>query len=342
MAAVATDQVLPLYQELAALMRAGVPLGPGLRAFAGDLRGSLATLASDLADRIERGEPIADALTGIAPNQRAYAAVLAAGLRSGEPAAALENVVETAVRYQQLRQALWAELIYPAFLLVLGLGLVGFSMSKLLPVSVRASTAFDAMNPEMEAALTVVPWYEAARPWLPWLITIAAIAVAWLIVRATSPHADPGKRLHLFARMRAAHAQARFLDLLALLVEHRVPLPDALVLAGEGSHWKSLSQAANEAAAQLRTGQPPRREPPLPAATGWLFHAENAGEHLPLLRREAQHARRHAERMGRAIVAWLPVMLTLLIGVGYVVLLAAINLGPFLNLLHRMSQPLNG
>src|SRR4051812_41232008 len=68
------EQLLLLHQELAALARAGLPLDGGLRALAHELPGRLGQLANELAERLERGENVAEALrTSGTPQERVYA-----------------------------------------------------------------------------------------------------------------------------------------------------------------------------------------------------------------------------------------------------------------------------
>jgi general secretion pathway protein F len=342
MASATTEHVLSLYQEIAALLRAGVPLDSGLRAFASDLPGNAGRLAKELATRLEQGQPLHQAIAEIDPQQRVYAAVLAVGMKSGKPAEALESLVATATRYQRLRRSLGAEFIYPLFLLLLGYGLWEFALRNLVPVGAAMSEKFDAPNPVVQLLQSTPQWLTAAGNLSLLFIVLVVAMLLWFLRKATSLQADPGKRLHLFARLRAAHAHARFLDMLALLVEQAVPLPDAVTLAGEASQWQALALAAKQVGEQLRRGERPRAESPIPAPTLWLLTGDRAARHLSLLRREAEHYRRQTDRLSRWMVTWLPLGATLVIGIGYVVLLAFVNLGPFLNLMLRLSRPDNG
>ena len=52
---------------------------------------------------------------------------------------------------------------------------------------------------------------------------------------------------------------ASFADLLALLIEHNVPYPEALVLAGEASGDRAMARSSRELAAAVERGLAPRR-----------------------------------------------------------------------------------
>ena len=81
------DQLLALNEEIAALVRAGLPLGRGLLEAGRDVRGRLGRIAGVLGRRMNRGEGLAEALEA---ERRAipplYRAVVEAGARAG-PAA---------------------------------------------------------------------------------------------------------------------------------------------------------------------------------------------------------------------------------------------------------------
>ena len=56
------DQLVALNDEMAALVRAGVPLDRGLQGLGEDLPGRLGRFARQLAERLSHGEALSDAL----------------------------------------------------------------------------------------------------------------------------------------------------------------------------------------------------------------------------------------------------------------------------------------
>ena len=118
------DQLLALNDEIAALVRAGIPLERGLQVAGRDLRGRLGRLASALGQRLSRGESLSDALRG---EERAvpplYRAVVEAGARSGRLTVALEGLAEYVRGYSEARTAIGLALWYPLLVLALAYGL---------------------------------------------------------------------------------------------------------------------------------------------------------------------------------------------------------------------------
>ena len=100
------DELAAINDELAALVRAGVPLEPGLARLGSEMPGRLGRRARALAERLQGGEALEDVLDD--PRMgfpRMYTAILRAGQRSGRLAPALELFAET--QAPSILQAVW-------------------------------------------------------------------------------------------------------------------------------------------------------------------------------------------------------------------------------------------
>ena len=112
--AISLDELIALNDEIAALVRAGVPLDRGLWRLGGDLGGRLGRLAARLGEGLGRGESLAAALGGSdAGFPPFYCAVVEAGARTGRLAAALETVAGGTRRLADARRMVVASMIYP-------------------------------------------------------------------------------------------------------------------------------------------------------------------------------------------------------------------------------------
>ena len=98
------DQLLALNEEIAALVRAGVPLDRGLLDAGRDVRGQLGRIAGALGRRLGRGESLVAALgaerKAIPP---LYRAVVEAGTRAGRLPVALEGMARYVRGYSEAR-----------------------------------------------------------------------------------------------------------------------------------------------------------------------------------------------------------------------------------------------
>ena len=178
------DQLLALNAEIAALVRAGVPLERGLVVAGRDLRGRLGRIATALSLRLSRGESLSQALEGegqaIPP---LYRAVVEAGARSGQLPIALEGLARYVRGYTEARSAIGLALWYP--LIVLSLAYVLFVAMVGLVVP-RFVGAFDSLELAVPAPLR---WMSLA-----WRIP-AVLVAGWAGLPGCAPRCvDPNRR----------------------------------------------------------------------------------------------------------------------------------------------------
>ncbi|HEX8200909.1 MAG TPA: type II secretion system F family protein, partial [Isosphaeraceae bacterium] len=174
------EDLIALNDEIAALVRAGVPLERGLRDVGGALRGRLGAIAQTLGERMSRGESLAQALDaerGWIP--RVYRAVVEAGLRGGRLAAALEGLAGFARRVVELRKAIGLALIYPVLVMMVAYALfVGFVVV-IAPRFVEALRSFQIAGPSPAYALARLG--ETAPYWAPvGPVLLLLLAVGWV------------------------------------------------------------------------------------------------------------------------------------------------------------------
>ena len=345
---VSLDQLVALSDEIAALSRAGVPLDKGLRELGRDLPGRLGRLASEFGRRLEGGEDLAKIVGqsgGALPP--AYRAVLQAGLRAGRLPAALEEVARTARRISHLRATLGTALLYPLVVLAIAWGLFLFVLSRPLPVMLRVMQDVGIDTLWWQDTVTRITSGLHAWGWL--LPAVVTLWLAWLWYRTGRVAA--GAELHpLLAwgalgslrRMQRAGRMAAMTDLLALLIQHEVPLDEAIELASAASGSPRLAAGGRELAERIRRGQvggaAPRGFAPLLA---WMLTAGAMQRNLPqILHRAAQAYRDEFHRRYRWIELYVPLVATALVAGGIVAIYALLSLGPWIAVMHRLADPL--
>ncbi len=170
------DQLAALNDEMAALARAGVPLDRGLLDVGGDLPGRLGRIVHQIGQRLEQGETIEQVL-GDESLPPAYRAVVAAGVRSGRLAVALEGVSTVIRRAAEMRRMVAVSLVYPLIVIALAYLLFVFLVLMCLPVMLAT---YQSLLPNGRG-LTILQWIVSTAPsWLPWLPPVGmAVLVAW-------------------------------------------------------------------------------------------------------------------------------------------------------------------
>ncbi|WP_165251445.1 type II secretion system F family protein [Paludisphaera soli] len=247
-----------LSEHVAGVARSGLPLGPGLRALAeessaGEFRRSLLGLA----DAIERGVPLEEAIEGeagsIPPHFRG---LIRAGLRSGDLGEVLGRFSAIASIGAELKRSFWISLAYP--LLAIGLALVLFVLVDALVVSKFEDTFRDFGLSLPLVTVFLLKLSHAVRVGWPALLTLVLVLfAAWLGLGLASSRA---RRNSLFARIPIVGslwrytAWTEFCHLLAVLLESRLPLPEALRLTGAGVEDADVDLACRAMARQVEQG----------------------------------------------------------------------------------------
>lgn len=341
------DDLIALNDEIAALVRAGVPLDRGLFDLGRDLPGQLSRVSTALAERISRGEDLAAAVDASRDQfPPLYQAIVAAGSRSGRLAAALEGLAVTARRIAELRQVAATALIYPVIVFLLGwllfVGFVTFFVPQVLP----SFRDFHARSADWLATFASLgasaAWW---APLGPGVVLLVVAVWSWRSGQALSLSAGrwlawvPGARqlLHWCTL-------ATFCDLLALLVDQGVPLAEGLRLAARASGDRSLTAEAEHLAAAIERGAGPeeylKHAEHFPPLAAWFLSAGQQAKVLgTALRHAAASYHERARQRAEAVQTFLPVSLTLVVGGTTALVYALLLFVPWVNLLKTLATP---
>ena len=342
------DDLIALNDEIAALARAGMPLERGLSQVGEDLPGKLGAITTALGERLSRGESLADALAAEGSRfPRLYRAVVEAGVRAGRLPAALEGVANYARHYAEARRAIGAALFYPLIVVALASGLFTFLVTMVLPRFAVAFNEFRIKPSKVLNALLRVG--EASNYWVPLLpLGFVLIVVLWLW-SGRAAALSPGRSGNLLrwmpwaGPMLAQYEAANFADLLALLLEHNVPYPDAIVLCSEASGDPVLAHDGGVLASEVAFGESPRMalrgRNAFPPLLRWLLATgQQQGDLVTALRHMAGLYRRRARHLAETIRLWLPMILLFVIGATATLVYALTLFIPFTSMLQELAR----
>ncbi len=348
------DELLALNDEIAALVRVGVPLEQGLQRLAEEMPGRCGRTASLLAERLQQGIPLEQVL---AENPQVfppvYRAMVEAGMRSGRLSAALETVARSARRLAEARTAVAQGFIYPLLVFLIGWGLLVF-------FSVAIAPRFLSMIREIEhpsyglglskAVLTGL--YNLAPTAAIWGLAVPAIVVFlatmwWMRARCASLMQTRVADALLgwlpwTGRMLRTYRVATLTDLLASLLEHSVPLDRALELSAGAVGEPGMIRAAERAAEAVRRGEPLESVriggAALPPLLRWLMAAgAQRGAMAASVRHAAEVYRQRAAWQGETARVFLPILLTLAIGGTVTLLYALLVLGSWFAVMRSLG-----
>ncbi len=323
-----------LNQEIAALVRAGVPLESGLAMAGASGGGAQEVLMLRLAQRLREGQSFAEALhTEGGELPRLYRAVVEAGARTGRLPEALESLATFAQQTLQLRRRIDLALMYPALVLLMAGVLFAWLVAFWVP---RLSDAFFWLQiPETNWVRQLVWLQQHLWSWA-WIIPAAVFVLGgwwWFSTRGRyglkgTTETTTWSAFRVLPGIRSIVAnfrRANFCDLLAMLLDHQVPLPDAAMLAAEAAGDRSLRRVASRISDGVRAGHSLAdclavgRD--LPPFVSWmLICGERQGTLISTLRQVAEVLRQRAASDSD----WLRIMLPtlLVVGVGGTAVLA--------------------
>ncbi len=352
---VSLAQLIALNEELASLVRAGVPLETGLVELGREIPGRIGQIATLLGTRMSRGETLQEILASD-PQQfpPVWRSVVEAGIRSGNLAAALQGMATTGRRIAELRRVTGVAMIYP--LIVVGLAYVMF-LTLVTRLAPKTLDAVENLTSNAAPFLTGLVWLgQTSQWWAIWppIAVIGLLGWWWfrsgraggLLRDATSKHAGKKRKRRWPTMSRSLHdgRLATFAEVLSLLIEQQVPIHEAIVLAADSTGDRGLGQAAREMADRIQRGEsledPKRVAPQFPPLLGWLLTVgAGRGSFSKTLRMTAESYRRRAERAVTWRVIYLPILLTAVFGGGFTLLQALATFAPISHLLFELGTP---
>ena len=254
----AEDRRIAVVDGMADVVRSGLPLAAGLRALGSELpsrRGRRALVT--ISNRLERGVSLDDAVAGqldIVPSH--LRVLLRAGLNTGRLGELLEHYLHYARTSLDTRRRSILALFYPALLILVAVMVAAAMITLVVPPFEGIFMDYDMELPELTLAVlwlskAIGGWRLAILPAL-----LLTIVFAWLLAGRI---AGPLQRKWLYhvpalGRMIRLSAISRFCHLLALGLDHRLPMTEALLLAGNGSDDAYIGQATQRMADEISDG----------------------------------------------------------------------------------------
>jgi general secretion pathway protein F len=328
------------YRELAALLRSGMPLVPGLGMLLNtpELQVAFAVI-SGVRDQVREGRGFALALAAMAPGTKPFeVSAIDVAERTGTLDAVLDQLAGVIESQQQLRERVQRAMIYPCLIFVLGLVVALVMLGVMLPRMQTITGGFLAMPPLTRFMLGF------SRMFFPWGMASSSLLLLsgiWGVRRAWQNNAFrirfeatlfrlPGQRAYRYL------LASRFARTLSILVRAGVPVVDGVALAGRatGSGW--CTDRAIAASQAVRHGQnleaAIRSIPPLAdTLAGWIAVGEAGGDLAGMLDHAAIRCDRQFDHHLARFLALLEPLLLLLVG-GFVLLITLSVMLPIFSL----------
>ncbi len=259
--AIPVQQFMVWNRELAALLKAGLPLLQALDMMLERMANQhFKAILTDIRDRIKSGEDLSQAFEAHADLfPRLYPSTLKAGEKSGE----LEQVIRRFIRYMQLvldaRRRVVSALIYPAVLVCLSIVMISVMMVYVVPKITVFFENLEVELPFMTRALIAVSTFAQRNVAL---LAVGAL-IFFLVFRAWSRTAggelalDRAKlKLPFLGPVLHRFAITEFCRSLATLLAGGIPLVPAFEIATGAVGNREVRSRIEPQIQMVREGQP--------------------------------------------------------------------------------------
>jgi type IV pilus assembly protein PilC len=257
---IARHEFLVFNQELATLLKAGMPLVQSLDILRSRLTNPVfKAVLDDVHEKVRSGTALSEAFSShgdLFPS--VYTASLMAGERAGNLDAVLRRYVAYAKVIETVRKKTISALIYPAILISLALVLVAVITIKVVPTFADFYASFDAQLPLSTRMIVAVSNFVRANLLLivVGLLAAGAAAYTWLkqpgqrarFDRALMKLPFIGTSVHKFSTAQLSRT-------LATLLGGGIPLVNALEIASRSTGNQHMAHEMSLVAQRVREGQ---------------------------------------------------------------------------------------
>lgn len=256
------DEHIEVVGQVGHLVAAGIPLSAGLRALSEEVPSKrLRKVFDRLSRKLDQGESLEDALKSESRDVPEWlVAVFTAGTVSGHLPECIQHFIEFSRLRAGIRVKLIISMVYPVILLTAGLAVCAFLCRLVIPDFREMFHGFGTDLPRItEMILAISSLVEGAVNYWPFSLLVFGVSavVTWLGSRAVFGAAGMRRIVYhvpLLGRVFKQSALAEFAQLLALMIEARMPLQEALKLVGGAVRDPNLSEGAFLAAGMIESG----------------------------------------------------------------------------------------
>ncbi|HXX76621.1 MAG TPA: type II secretion system inner membrane protein GspF [Nitrospiraceae bacterium] len=334
-----TTDVALLTRQLATLLVAGLPLVDALGVLVDQAdKKPIKSLMADVREQIRGGKSLSGVLEQY---PKEFSQIYVHMVRAGEASGALDQILfrlaEFLEKQLSLKHKVTNAVLYPALMLVVGIALLFFLMTFVVPKITAVFTNLKQALPWPTVILMSISRFCADY----WMIMLGALAVAgWALQRAIKTDAGRTAADRLLLRLPLTGEVARMVSIsrlastLATMLGSGVQLLEALDVSKRVMNNRVLEQTVEDARKNIKEGEtiadPLKRSGEFPAlATHMIAVGERSGEIEEMLRRIGQIYDAEVDRVIARFTSLLEPIMILVMGVLVFFIVVAILLPIF-------------
>jgi general secretion pathway protein F len=342
------EQVIGLGEEISALVRTGLPLEESLLLKSRAGRGKIGEHLRQLAEKLGTGQSLADAVRSDPTFPPVFAAVVEAGIKSGNLAGSLDSLTECVRSLRDARLFLLRSTLYPLTLFTTLWFVFALLVLFLAP---QFAQFFDSYNQNL--VLFDAVRYLTANEGAAWAFVFGVPVLSWVLYicwTIRSARSDVIQSLGCSSLFRYLPWVGRavielqktaFAKILALLVRSSVPLDQAILLAAKSCNERYWSRDSFEAL-QRRIVDGKANAYPKSVVSPLIEWSLGISDERMLLEgvdHYATMARTRASLLLTKCEMFLPATLTFLLAVGIGTCYFLTVCWPYIHILYFLAEP---
>jgi general secretion pathway protein F len=255
------QEVVLFTEELSDMLSAGLQLEPALKSMENRQElGNLKAVSFKIRQIVRDGVNFSAALKKVSPSFGPLYCSLAA---AGEASGALDTILKRQAHYlktlSELQSRLILAMIYPAFLVLAGIGVSIVFVTTLIPQLTQLIESTPGGKVPLGAAILIAASDFLSKWWIVIILTLIASFIffkAWKDNDANKPAWDRMKlKLPLIGRVITSRFYVQFLETMANLVGNGLPLLRALELSRDATENRSLRVELDKVIVQVGDGR---------------------------------------------------------------------------------------
>jgi type IV pilus assembly protein PilC len=257
---IASREFLVFNQELATLLKAGMPLVQSLDLLKRRVESPVfRAVLDDVHDKVRSGTALSDAFASHGERfPRVYTASLLAGERSGSLDTVLRRYVEYARIISTVRRKTLSALVYPAILVTLAVALVSIIVLKVVPAFSDFYASFGAELPFVTRVILGISNFARSQFLLVTIVILAAVGgiIGWARQAGQRARLDHLMlRAPLVGPIVAKFATSQMARTLATLLGGGLPLVNALEISARSVGNQYMASQLDVVNTRVREGQ---------------------------------------------------------------------------------------
>ena len=252
-------EIITFARQMATLIESGIAVLPALDLLQRQARSGLARVLGDLAQTVKQGSSLSDAVRKhpqVFPP--IFGRMIAVGERTGNLEVILRQLAAHAEKEQAIIKRVKGAMAYPAFVILLAIGVVAILVTMALPPLTSLFDEFDAELPLPTRILLGVSHFSTAYKLHMAVVLVAAVVIGVVYVRQPKGRRQLDYmllRMPLLGPITVMSSAARFSGTTAILLRAGIPVSEVMDMAIDTTENRIVREGLRDVREEMLRGE---------------------------------------------------------------------------------------